>query len=73
MAPSSRETTGPEVPDERPFSPPSPRWAMVKKFPMREYSLVSPGVGYCATNEVVHSSYNSEVSAECATNSKVKI
>ena len=25
MAPSSREAIGPEVPDESPFSPPSPR------------------------------------------------
>ena len=25
MAPSSREATSPQVPDERPFSPPSPR------------------------------------------------
>ena len=28
MAPSSREAIGPEVPDECPFSAPSPRWTM---------------------------------------------
>ena len=53
MAQSSREATCPEVPDERPFSPPSPRGTIVQKFPMHAYSLVSPGVGWCATNEVV--------------------
>ena len=54
MAPSSRGPIGPEVPDERPFSPPSPRGgAMVLKFPMHAYSLVSPRVGKCATNEVM--------------------
>ena len=26
---------------------------MFQKFPMHAYSLVSPGVGWCATNEVV--------------------
>ena len=50
----SREAIGPEVPDESPFSAPSPRGAMmVQKSPMHAYSLVSPGVGWCATNEVV--------------------
>ena len=53
MAPSPREATGPEVPDERPFSAPSPRGATVQKFQMHAHSLESPGVGYCATNEVV--------------------
>ena len=53
MAPSSREAIGPEVPDECPFSPPSPRGTTVQKFQMHAYSLVSPGVGWCATNEVV--------------------
>ena len=53
MAPSSREAIGPEVPDESPFSPPSPRGAIVQKSPMHAYSLVSPGVCQCATNEVV--------------------
>ena len=32
---------------------PSPRGATVRKFPMHAYSLLSPGVGWCATNEVV--------------------
>ena len=49
MAPSSREATGPEVPDECPLS----RGAMGQKFQMHAYSWVSPGVGQCATNEVV--------------------
>ena len=40
MAPSSREAIGPEVPDERLFSPPSPRGTMVQKSPMHAYSLV---------------------------------
>ena len=53
MAPSSREAIGPEVPEESPFSPPSPRGTMVQKSPTHAYSLVSPGVGWCATNEVV--------------------
>ena len=39
MAPSSREAIGADVPDERPFSPPSPRGAMmVQKFPMHACS-----------------------------------
>ena len=33
MAPSSREATGPEAPDESPPSPPSPRGTMVQKSP----------------------------------------
>ena len=37
MAPSSREAIKPSV----------------QKFPMHAFSLVSPGVGWCATNEVV--------------------
>ena len=42
----SREAIGPEVPDESPFSVPSPRGTMmVQKFPMHAYSLVSLGVG----------------------------
>ena len=49
MAPSSLEATGPEVPDECPLS----RGAMVYKFQMHAYSWVSPGVGQCATSEVV--------------------
>ena len=53
MGPSSREAIGPEVPDECPFSAPSPRGAMVQKFQMHAYSVVSPGVCKCATNEVV--------------------
>ena len=53
MAPLSREAIGPEVPDESPSSPPSPRGATVQKFPMHAHSLVSPGVGWCATNEIV--------------------
>ena len=52
-APSSREAIGPEVPDESPFSAPSPRGAMVQKSQMHACSLVSPAVGWCATNEVV--------------------
>ena len=36
---------GPEVPDENPFSAPSPRGAVVQNFSMHEYSWVSPGVG----------------------------
>ena len=44
MAPSSREAIGPEVPYERPFSPPSPRGTIVQKSLMHAYSLVSPGV-----------------------------
>ena len=53
MAPSSREAIGPEVPDECPFSAPSPRGSMVQKFPMHAYSKVSFGVCKCATNDVV--------------------
>ena len=40
MAPSSREAISPEVPDECPFSAPSPRGAMmVQKFQMHVHSL----------------------------------
>ena len=52
-APSSREALSPEVPDERPISPPSPRGAVVQKFQMHGYSWVSSGVCQCAKNEVV--------------------
>ena len=53
MALSSPEAIGPEVPDGSPFSAPSPRGVMVQKFQMHAYSLVSSGVCWCATNEVV--------------------
>ena len=53
MAPSSREAIGSEIPDECPFSPPSPRGAKVQKFPMHAFSLVSLGACLCATNEVM--------------------
>ena len=41
MAPSSREATGPEVPDERPFSPPSPRGPEVPD------ACILSGVSWC--------------------------
>ena len=53
MAPSSREAIGPKILDESPFSAPSPRGTVVQKSPMHAYSLVSLGVGWCATNETV--------------------
>ena len=49
MAPSSLEAIGPEVPDECPFSPPSPRGTMVQKFPMHAYSLAGvPRTRFCS-------------------------
>ena len=73
MAPSPREAIGPEVPDESPFSAPSPRGAMLQKSPMHAYSQVSvvsanvPRLRICSSLFVVrHSTCDPEVNAECA-------
>ena len=76
MAPSSREAIGPEVPDECPFSAPSPRGTVVQKSHTVRCLLVSanvPRTKFCSSFFVVQpSTCDPEVDGECAANEVVQ-
>ena len=77
-APSSREAIGPEVPDECPFSAPSPRGTLVQKSPTHAYSQVSlvsasvPRMGLCSSLLIEKSAPSSNTSEDLSFQKKKK-